>query len=156
MNVLSLVLWGFVATLVLTTLLAASQGVGLTRMNLPYMLGTMVTPGRDRAKALGFGMHLVNGWIFALLYVAILRSLHVTSWWMGALLGLAHAVFVLVVAAPLLPAVHPRMASEQEGPTVRRQLEPPGFLALHYGMRTPLSIGVAHVLYGAIIAWRCG
>ena len=40
--------WGFAATVVLTTILAASQGVGLTRMNLTYLLGTMFTAGRDR------------------------------------------------------------------------------------------------------------
>ena len=28
-------------------------GVGLTRMNIPYMLGTMFTRNRDRAKVIG-------------------------------------------------------------------------------------------------------
>jgi hypothetical protein len=43
------------------------------------------------------------------------------------------------------------MASEQQGPTVVRQLEPPGFLALDYGIQTPLSVIAAHVLFGAIL-----
>ena len=43
------------------------------------------------------------------------------------------------------------MASEQRGPTPTRQLEPLGFLALNYGRRTPLSVVIAHVLYGAIL-----
>ena len=50
----------------------------------------------------------------------------------------------------LFPSVHPRMASEQQGPTVRRQIEPPGFLALHYGVQTPLSLLAAHVVFGAL------
>lgn len=54
MNVGSWLLWGFVATIVLTTLMSASQGFGFTRMSLPYMLGTMFTPSRDRAKLIGF------------------------------------------------------------------------------------------------------
>ena len=62
------VLRGFVGAVVLTRLLAGSQGLGLTRMNIPFMLGTMVTPDRDRARLVGFGMHLVNGWLFALVY----------------------------------------------------------------------------------------
>jgi hypothetical protein len=54
MNWSSWLLWGFVATVVLTTLLASSQGLGITRMNVPYLLlGTMVTPNRDRAKLIG-------------------------------------------------------------------------------------------------------
>jgi hypothetical protein len=51
----------------------------------------------------------------------------------------------------LMPGLHPRMASEQHGPTVMRQLEPPGFLALNYGYPTPLSVMVAHLAFGAIL-----
>ena len=50
--------------------MAGSQALGLTRMNLPFMLGTMFTPDRDRAKLIGFGVHLVNGWLFATIYAA--------------------------------------------------------------------------------------
>ena len=53
MNWASWLLWGFAATAVLTTLMAGSEGLGLTRMNIPHMLGTMFTPNRDRAKVYG-------------------------------------------------------------------------------------------------------
>jgi hypothetical protein len=43
------------------------------------------------------------------------------------------------------------MASETSGPTVVRALEPPGFLALHYGSRTPISVVLAHAVFGAIL-----
>jgi hypothetical protein len=36
-------------------------------------------------------------------------------------------------------------------PTPARQFEPPGFLALNYGRRTPISVLLAHLIYGAII-----
>ena len=63
-----------------------------------------------------------------------------------------HGAFVLLVGMPLFPTLHPRMASEQRGPTVVRQLEPPGFLGLHYGAPTPVvSTLVAHVAFGAIL-----
>jgi hypothetical protein len=61
------------------------------------------------------------------------------------------ALFVLTVGMVLLPALHPRMASEQKGPTVTRQLEPPGFMALNYGYQTPLSVVLAHLIYGGIL-----
>jgi uncharacterized membrane protein YagU involved in acid resistance len=73
------------------------------------------------------------------------------TWWVGALVGLVHALFVLVAAMPLLPGMHPRMASEQRGPSPTRQLEPPGVLALNYGKRTPVSVVLAHLVYGAIL-----
>jgi len=147
----SWLLWGFVATLVLSTVLAGGQGAGLTRMSIPYMLGTIFTPDRDRAKLLGFAIHVVNGLIFSLLYVAAFRAWGGPTWWRGAVIGVVHASFVLTVGMVLLPAMHPRMASENQGPTVVRQLEPPGFLALHYGTRTPLFVLVAHVVFGVIL-----
>jgi hypothetical protein len=144
-------LWGFVGTIVLSTLAAACQGLGLTRINLPLILGTMVTPNRDRAKAIGLGIHLVNGWIFSLLYIATFHVLGRATWWIGGAIGLLHSLFILTVVMRLLPGIHPRMASEHHGPTVARQLEPPGFLALNYGVGTPLAIVVAHILFGMVL-----
>lgn len=151
MNWTSWALWGFVATAVLTTLMAGSQEVGVTRMNLPFLLGAMVTPDRDRAKLIGFGIHFANGWLFALVYVAAFQAWGRTGWLLGAVIGAVHALFVLVAVMPVLPGLHPRMASAHHGPTAIRQLEPPGFLALHYGPRTPVSVLIAHLIYGAIL-----
>lgn len=144
-------LWGFAATVVLTTLMAGSQALGLTRMNIPYMLGTMFTSSRDRAKVYGVLFHLLNGWIFSLIYVAAFHATGLATWWFGAAVGVVHAAFVLAVALPLLPGMHPRMASEIRGPTVVRQLEPPGFLGRNYGVRTPLSVMLAHGVFGVIL-----
>jgi uncharacterized membrane protein YagU involved in acid resistance len=144
-------LWGFVGTVFLTGIMSASQGLGLTRMNLPFMLGTMFTSNRDRAKLVGFGVHLLNGWVLAFVYAAAFQSWRLAAWWLGLGIGLAHGLFVLLAIMPLLPGLHPRMASEQRGPEPTRQLEPPGFLALNYGRRTPLSVIVAHLVYGTIL-----
>lgn len=151
MNVASWLLWGFAGTVLLTTVLAGSQGLGVTRMNVPYLLGTLFTSDRDRARLYGVGLHVLNGWLFSLLYVAAFHSSGFFTVWAGAAIGLLHGAFVLGVAMPMLPALHPRMASELSGPTVVRQLEPPGFLAMNYGGRTPLSVVAAHVLYGALL-----
>jgi uncharacterized membrane protein YagU involved in acid resistance len=144
-------LWGFVGTVFLTGIMSASQGLGLTRMNLPFMLGTMFTSNRDRAKLVGFGVHLLNGWVLAFVYAAAFQSWRLAAWWLGLGIGLAHGLFVLLAIMPLLPGLHPRMASERRGPEPTRQLEPPGFLALNYGRRTPLSVIVAHLVYGTIL-----
>jgi uncharacterized membrane protein YagU involved in acid resistance len=150
-NVGSWLVWGFAATIVLTILLAGSQGLRLTRMNIPYLLGTMFTHERDRAKVYGILFHLVNGWIFSLVYVWAFHFWDGPTWWKGALIGIVHALFILVVALPALPGMHPRMAGDTHGPTAARQLESPGFFALHYGMQTPVSILLAHFVFGAIL-----
>jgi uncharacterized membrane protein YagU involved in acid resistance len=147
----SWLLWGFASTVVLTSILAGSQGIGMTRMNVPYLLGTIFTTDRDRAKFIGIFLHFVNGWIFSVIYVAAFHIVGRSTWWFGGLIGLVQALFVLAVALPALPALHPRMANEQYGPTVSKQLEPPGFFALHYGVRTPISVVVAHAIFGTIL-----
>lgn len=151
MNVGGWFLWGFIATLVLTMIMVLSQGLHLTRMSIPFMLGTLFTADRDRAKILGFALHVVDGWLFSLFYIAVFASWGAASWRRGAAIGLVHAFVVLTVGMLLLPGVHPRMASERQGPTGVHLLEPPGFLALHYGYQTPLSVVLAHVVYGAIL-----
>jgi hypothetical protein len=151
MNWESWIVWGFIATLALTTIAAVSQGLGLTRMNIPYLLGTMFTPSRDRAKLYGFFAHLVAGFVFSLIYVVIFQSIGCVGWWRGAIIGIIHGIFVLVVVVSLLPGLHPRMASEQHGPAAGNLLEPPGFMALHYGSRTPLAVILSHAVFGTIL-----
>jgi hypothetical protein len=157
MNRGSILFPGFAGTVVLTSLMAASQGLGLTRMNLPFMLGTMFTPDRQRARLSGFGVHFLIGWLVAAVYAAAFENRRRATWWRGAGIGLVHALFVLLAAMPALPTFHPRMASEQQGPTPTRLLQPPGFLALNYGRRTPISVVLAHLAYGAILGllYRC-
>ena len=73
MNIASWLIWGFASTTILTTLMAGSQALGLTRMNIPYMLGTMFTADRDRAKVLGVVLHVINGYVFSFVYVSALE-----------------------------------------------------------------------------------
>jgi len=150
MNWASWILWGFVANVLLTTVNSATQGLGVTRMNLPYILGTIFTPDRDRARLYGYFVHVGVGWILSLIYALIFQSLGAAGWWRGMIIGVVHAFFFLIVVVSLLPGLHPRMASEQQGPEAQNMLEPPGFLALHYGARTPLAVLLSHAIFGAL------
>ena len=151
MNIPGVLLAGFAATIVLTTTMAAGQGLGFTRMSIPFLVGTIFTTSRDRAMVVGFLAHSFNGLVFALIYAWMFETLDNATWWLGAGIGLVHALFVLTVGMAILPGLHPHMVSEYFGPTPNRLLQPPGFLALHYGRRTPIVTIVAHVLYGAIV-----
>jgi hypothetical protein len=57
---------GFAGTLVLTTGLRAASELKLTRMDLPFLLGTVFTDNRARAKAVGYLLHFGFGIAFAL------------------------------------------------------------------------------------------
>jgi hypothetical protein len=151
MNLSSIVTVGFAATIVLTTMLSTSQGLGYTRMSIPFLLGTIFTSGRDRAMVIGAAVHVFFGLIFALLYAAVFESIGRATVPLGALGGIIHAFFVLSVGMAVLPGLHPYMVSEYYGPTPNRVLQPPGFLALNYGRGTPVVTIAAHIVYGAII-----
>jgi hypothetical protein len=151
MNLPSILLWGFAATLVLTTLVIAGQSLGLTRIDMPFIIGTMVTADRDRARIYGYALHLFNGWWLAVLYALFFENVRSATWWFGGLIGAVQGVIVCVAILPLLPGVHPRMVSDFRGPEPTRLLEPPGFLATNYGRATPLITIVAHAVYGAIL-----
>lgn len=151
MNVFNLVLWGFAGTLILTTIMTISKYFGFTRMDLPFLLGTMFTSNRDKAPWSGFAVHLVMGWLFAFLYGAAFESSGLKTWWFGMAIGFAHAAFVLTVGMQIVNYLHPRMARPLQGPTPTRQLQPPGFMALNYGKGTPLVTVLAHLVYGGLL-----
>ena len=151
MNLMDVLLWGFLATIVLTTVMSASQSLGFSRMSIPYMLGTMLTASRTRARILGFLMHMINGWVFAFFYAIIFENLQRADWLLGLFIGLVHGFFILVIGMPFMPGFHPRMAGPDQGPTPTRRLEPPGFMAMNYGKGTPIATIFAHLLYGLLL-----
>jgi hypothetical protein len=143
---------GFVGTLVLTTILRAASELGLTRMDLPFLLGAAVTADRVRAKAAGYALHFLFGFLFALAYYAIFVVIDRDGILLGVLLGLVHALFAgSALVNILLPVVHPRMGTGFDAAGSSPLLEPPGFLLLNYGRQTPLVTVIAHLVYGAIV-----
>lgn len=143
--------FGLVATTLLTATLIAVQLLGRTRLDLPLMLGTAVVVDLDRARVVGFAIHLGFGQLFGLFYAAGFATLDRAGALLGGAFGLLHALVALTVLVPLLPGIHPRMASDRAGPESTAVLEPPGLLASSYGAATPLVTIGAHVVYGVVL-----
>ncbi len=146
-----MLLWGLLATVAMACILQGSQGLGFSRLSLSFLAGTMLTANRHVASIAGFAIYTLGGWLFALLYDLMFRAIGYGSWWLGGIMGLLHGIFLLVVVLPLLPHVHPRMATEYDAPTPMRRLEPPGFLGLNYGRNTPLTTLLGQLVYGIIL-----
>jgi hypothetical protein len=144
-------LFGLLATAILTAVLIAAQLVGWTRLDLPLVLGTIVSGDPDRARVYGFFVHLAIGEGFALGYAAGFALLDQANWWLGALFGLVHVGVSLTILVPLLPGIHPRMATERAGPRSTAELEPPGLLGLNYGVQTPAVAIAAHLAFGVVL-----
>ena len=143
---------GLLGTLVLTTLLRAAAEFGLTRIDIPFLLGTALTEDRIRAKAAGYLLHFVFGLLFALAYGVVFAVVDEAGVLFGALLGLLHGLFAsTALVNVLLPALHPRIGTGFTAAGSAPLLEPPGFLLLNYGRQTPVVTLVAHIAYGAIV-----
>ena len=145
---------GFAGTLVLATILTGAAELALTRIDLPFLLGTIVTDQRRRARAWGYVLQFATGVLFALGYGAFFAAVGRSGWMLGALLGALHAAFSgTVLVNVLLPIVHPRIGTPDSAAHEVPLLEPPGFLMLNYGRSTFLVSLAAHMAYGAIVGW---
>jgi len=143
---------GAVGTILLTSGLRVAQELGLTRMDIPLLLGTIFTDRRDRASIVGYVIHFFNGLVFSLAYYGIFRAVGHAGWLFGAALGLVHASLAGgALLTVLLPAVHPRIGTPENAANEVALIEPPGFLMLNYGRSTFLITLAAHVAYGIIV-----
>jgi uncharacterized membrane protein YagU involved in acid resistance len=121
-------------------------------MDLAFLLGTVFTDDRARAKALGYACHFTLGLVFAFAYLAVFAAAGHSSWWLGAIGGALHALFAsTVLVNVLLPVVHPRMGTPHTAADDIALIEAPGFLMLNYGRNTFLLNLIAHIAYGAIV-----
>ena len=143
---------GFVATLVMTTIMRGASQFGFTRMDFALLLGTTVSDNRRKARAYGYVFHFVAGILFALAYVAFFQITGRGGWIAGALLGTVHAMFDgTVLVNVLLPLVHPRIATPETAANDIALIEPPGFLLLNYGRNSFIVALVAHIAFGIVI-----
>jgi hypothetical protein len=152
MSVWGALVGGFLGTVVLTTTLRAGSEFRLTRMDIPFLLGTAFSENRRHAKAIGYVLHFLAGLVFALMYWVAFRVLGESSWWLGGLFGLVHVAFAgSALVNVLLPVVHPRMGTQATSARSTPLLEPPGFMLVNYGRQTLLVAILAHVAYGMIV-----
>lgn len=147
---------GLLGTIVMTTMLRAASEFGITRMDLPFLLGTAVTDNRRRAKVYGYVAHFVLGLLFAIGYVLLFRATGHNGWITGLLFGLVHACFVATtLVTVLLPILHSRIGTPETAADEVALIEPPGFMMLNYGRSTFVITVLAHMAYGAIVGWAC-
>jgi len=143
---------GVVGTIVLTSGLRVAQELGVTRMDIPLLLGTIFTDRRDSASVIGYVIHFFNGLLFALAYYGVFRAVGHAGWLFGAALGLVHAALAGgLLLTVLLPAVHPRMGTPWTDAEETPLLEAPGFLLANYGRRTVIWTLFGHIVFGAIV-----
>lgn len=60
-GIVEIIIWGAIATLVMISIMFASQSLGWSRLNLPFLLGMFFTDDRRSANALGFALYFILG-----------------------------------------------------------------------------------------------
>jgi len=116
MNIFGSIIAGLLGTLVMTALIYIAPRMGIPKMDIIGMLGTMFTASEGTARVLGTIAHFMMGVIFAIIY-ALLWSLGIGSptWLWGLIFGAIHGV-VAIVMMPVMIKMHPRPPQMESGP----------------------------------------
>jgi uncharacterized membrane protein YagU involved in acid resistance len=135
MDIAGAILAGLAGTAVMTVLMYVAPMMGMQKMDIVGMLGSMFTANKGVATMLGLMAHFLAGAVFALIY-ALLWSIGFGSvtWLWGLVFGAVHGIVAMVVV-PLLMRMHPR-ATEMAGGAVAKA----GMLMAHlvYGLTVAL------------------
>src|SRR5918995_1354555 len=104
MNILSAVVAGVIATLVFTMILVMAPKMGLPRMDIVSLLGTMFSAKSN--LVLGWTMHLMMGVVFALVYAFIWSiGFGAATWGIGLIFGAIHWLIVGIIMG-MIPMIH--------------------------------------------------
>jgi uncharacterized membrane protein YagU involved in acid resistance len=119
MNLFNAILSGLAGTLVMTALMYMAPAMGMPKMDIIGMLGTMFTPNQGTARLMGIIAHFMMGAVFAIIY-ALLWGLGIGSpiWLWGVIFGAGHGV-VAMLTMPMMVKMHPRPTRMDSGPMMR-------------------------------------
>ncbi|MGH2383394.1 MAG: hypothetical protein ACRDG7_19555, partial [Candidatus Limnocylindria bacterium] len=114
---------GVLATVAMPALMQMGAAMGMTRMNMALMLGSMFRRDPESARSVGMTLHFMNGLAFGVLYALVWRAIDpadlADAWWIGLIFGAVHGV-VAMAMMPVMSAMHPRVRSDalavSEGP----------------------------------------
>lgn len=82
--------------------------MGMSKMDIVSILGTMFTSDGGTAKAIGLVTHFMMGIVFVIIYASVWNiGLGQPTWIWGLVFGGIHGVLVLIVM-PLVLTMHPR------------------------------------------------
>ena len=114
------------------------------RMNLFFLLGSMVFRQGAIVYIAGAMVHGVLSIVFGLLHVALYQAFgleaSLAAW--GLLFGFGHYLIV-GMALGMMPVMHPRIRAGD--------LQAPGFYALGYPKATAVGFLMLHLVYGLLV-----
>ncbi len=143
MNFVAAIVAGLSGTIVITIIMALGPKMGMPKMDMPGMLGSMF--GAPGNRMMGLVMHLMMGSIFAIIYAFLWDAGYGSATLgSGALFGVVH--FLIVgMAMGMMPLMHAGIKSGD--------VPDPGFFMLKNGGLMGFMGGlVGHVIFGLVVA----
>ncbi len=142
MNIIGAIVAGVVGTVVISMIMAMAPMMGMPKMAIWEMLGSMFN--KDGNNALGWVIHFMMGVIFAIIYAALwtagIGSATPVS---GLIFGAAHFLI-----AGLMMGGMPVMHAGIKAGTVQA----PGVLMLNVGVMGLIGGLIGHAVYGLAVA----
>lgn len=133
---------GILGAVIMTVLVTVCRAIGWTPMNLELSLGSLITQDMGAGTwLLGFGMHLLFGGLFGVVYASIFKAMRRSGSGVGATIGFFHWLIAGVVLA-VMPAIHP---------LIPEVIAAPGWFAANAGFFTMLLVLAEHLIYGAVV-----
>jgi len=142
MNILGAVVAGVVGTIVISMLMAMGPKMGMPKMAIWEMLGSMFD--KDGKNGLGWTIHFMMGVIFAIVYAVLWKAgIGSATVGSGLIFGLVHFLVVGVMMGGM-----PMMHAGIKAGTVQA----PGVLMLNSGVMGFMGGLIGHALYGVVVA----
>ena len=138
MNVFAAVIAGLAGAAAMTLLMMLAPRMGMPKMDIIGMLGSMVSKDAGRARVIGAVMHFMMGVVFALIYTFLWgRGIGSATVVWGLIFGLVHGL-VVGVMMPMMSRMMPSSSA--------------GAASSSGGMAGLIGLVMAHLVFGLVVA----
>lgn len=140
MDWLGIVVAGLVGTAIITMLMYAGPVMGMPRMDIAQLLGSMALPPGSSAFALGMMVHFVMGVVFVVIYAAIWNAIGINvTWWSGLIFGAVHTAVAFAGMGMIMPMHRQVKAGSLASP-------------LAGGAKGMMGMLMGHLVFGLVVA----
>ena len=141
-DLIAAIVGGLAGTATMTALMMMAPRMGMPKMDMPALLGSMF--GAPGNKAMGLGMHLMMGVVFGLVYAMLFNVItgpNIVA--LGALFGIGHWAMAGLTLG-MMPMLHAGIKSGQ--------VQAPGVYMTRLGGMMGFVGGLmGHVVFGLVV-----
>lgn len=141
MDVIGIIVAGLVGTVVFTMILYGAPMMGMPKMDIAQLLGSMFLPKGGTAFAVGIVVHFMMGIIFVAVYAVVWNAFdNNVTWWSGLIFGAVHAM-VAAVGMSMMLSIHKEVKAGRFDNPMKTG-----------GAKGMLGVLMAHMVFGLVVA----